>query len=282
MPADNVGTAIPASRRGLVDMLRQRIITALIAGSLLLLVLFALPEQAARLVIAILFVAAAWEWSGFLSFSTVTGRLVYTALIAIIQTTVWWFIPAYVSYQLVLLVAIAWWFSALVWMFFYPTRIPAIVGWVCGALVLIPAYVALDWLYVQSPQLLLVLLAIVWSADIGAYFAGKKFGRVKLAPGISPGKTWEGVVGGLVAVSILALIGSRWVDENLTVLVPFCIAIALLSIVGDLTVSMFKRHAGVKDSGSLFPGHGGLLDRIDSVAGASTLFAAGIAIVGIG
>jgi phosphatidate cytidylyltransferase len=274
--------AIPFNRQGLPDMLRQRIITALIAGVLLLVVLFVLPERAARLVIALLFVAAAWEWSGFLSFSAVTGRYVYTALLTVSLMGFWWLVPDSISYQSLLFVAIAWWISALVWMFFYPTPIPDALGWICGALVLIPAYVALDWIYLQSAWLLLFMLAVVWSADIGAYFAGKKFGRVKLAPNISPGKTWEGVVGGLVAVSILAVIGSNWVDESLAVLIPFCLAISLLSIVGDLTVSMFKRHAGIKDSGSLFPGHGGLLDRIDSVTAASTLFAAGVAIGGIG
>ena len=122
----------------------------------------------------------------------------------------------------------------------------------------------------------------MWSADIGAYFAGKHFGRVKLAPNISPGKTWEGVVGGLIAVAILAIVSGIYGQGNLSVLLPFCLAIGLLSIVGDLTVSMFKRHAGIKDSGTLFPGHGGLLDRIDSVTAASTLFAAGMAVVGIG
>jgi phosphatidate cytidylyltransferase len=274
--------ATPENRRESPDMLRQRIITALIAGVLLLVVLFVLPGEAARVVIAALFVSAAWEWSGFLSFSTTPGRLAYTAAVAIIQAVAWWVVPESVAYQTILYVAIAWWVSALAWMFFYPTAIPATVGWICGVLVLIPAYLALDWLYVQSPWLLLFLLGIVWSADIGAYFAGKKFGRVKLAPAISPGKTWEGVVGGLIAVSILAAIGGSWANEGLAVLIPFCIAIALLSIVGDLTVSMFKRDAGVKDSGKLFPGHGGLLDRIDSVMAASTLFATGIAIGGIG
>jgi phosphatidate cytidylyltransferase len=263
-------------------MLRQRIITAVIAGILLLVVLFVLPEKAARLIIAALFVSAAWEWSGFLSFSRSSGRLAYTAAAAIIQAGVWWFVPDSVPYQTILYIAITWWFSALVWMFFYPTTIPAPIGWICGVLVLTPAYLALDWLYVQSPWLLLFLLGIVWSADIGAYFSGKKFGRVKLAPAISPGKTWEGVVGGLLAVSILAAIGGSWANESLAALIPFCLAIALLSIVGDLTVSMFKRNAGVKDSGSLFPGHGGLLDRIDSVTAASTLFAAGISFGGFG
>ena len=281
MPAGNAAMAIPKNSWELPEMLKQRVISAVIAIALLLVVLYQLPQPAARLVIAILFVAAAWEWSGFLAFSGMSGRLTYVAGIAVLQSAAWWLVPRMISYELVLYLAVGWWFTALAWMFFYPTRIPQAVGWLCGVLVLLPAYVALDWLYLRSPSLLLFLLAIVWAADIGAYFAGKTFGRVKLAPSISPGKTWEGVVGGLVAVSLLATAYGIWGSSNIAVLIPFCLAIGLLSVVGDLTVSMFKRHAGIKDSGKLFPGHGGLLDRIDSVTAASTLFAAGVAVAGL-
>jgi len=128
---------------------------------------------------------------------------------------------------------------------------------------------------------LLFALLIVWAADAGAYFAGKVFGRVKLAPSISPGKTWEGVFGGLLIVAALAVAAAYWTDIRLAVLLPFCLAVAVLSIVGDLTVSMFKRTAGLKDSGTLFPGHGGILDRIDSVAAAAPLFALGVGWLGL-
>ena len=122
---------------------------------------------------------------------------------------------------------------------------------------------------------------IVWAADVGAYFAGSKFGRVKLAPSISPGKTWEGVIGGLAVVVLLSLAWSSYRDMQLAVLLPFCLSVGALSIVGDLTVSMFKRTAGVKDSGKLFPGHGGVMDRIDSVAAAAPLFALGLGWLGL-
>ncbi len=110
---------------------------------------------------------------------------------------------------------------------------------------------------------------------------GKQFGRVKLAPSISPGKTWEGVFGGLLVVTLLAAATALWTGNDLAVLLPFCLAVAVLSIVGDLTVSMFKRTAGVKDSGTLFPGHGGVLDRVDSVAAAAPLFALGLGWLGL-
>lgn len=281
MPAANVAMAILKNSWELPEMLKQRVISALVALAILLVVLFQLPQLAARLVIAILFVASAWEWSGFLAFSGTSGRLTYVASIAVLQFAAWWLVPGTISYEVVLYLAVGWWFTALAWMFFYPTMIPQAVGWLCGVLVLLPAYVALDWLYLRSPSLLLFLLTIVWAADIGAYFAGKTFGRVRLAPSISPGKTWEGVVGGLVAVSLLATVYGILGSSNIAVLIPFCLAIGLLSVVGDLTVSMFKRHAGVKDSGKLFPGHGGLLDRIDSITAASTLFAAGVAVAGL-
>ena len=129
--------------------------------------------------------------------------------------------------------------------------------------------------------MLLFALLIVWVADTGAYFAGRFLGRVKLAPDISPGKTWEGVIGGLVSVVLLTLLRTTWAETDLMVFIPFCLAVASISIVGDLTVSMFKRTAGVKDSGTLFPGHGGVLDRIDSVSAAAPLFALGLGWVGI-
>jgi phosphatidate cytidylyltransferase len=116
---------------------------------------------------------------------------------------------------------------------------------------------------------------------MGAYFFGKTFGRVKLAPSISPGKTWEGVFGGLLLVLLLTLAFAKYSGFDPAVLIPFCLAVAALSIVGDLTVSMFKRTAGVKDSGQLFPGHGGMLDRIDSISSAAPLFALGLSWLGL-
>jgi phosphatidate cytidylyltransferase len=186
------------------------------------------------------------------------------------------------STAVILKIGLVWWFAALIWAFFYPTPIARPVGWICGALVLVPAYVALVSLYSLRPSALLFALVIIWAADIGAYFAGKSFGRVKLAPRISPGKTWEGVIGGLVAV-VLVLIAVRlyWIEINVAVIIPFCLAVATLSVVGDLTVSMFKRSAGLKDSGRVFPGHGGVLDRIDSVTAAAPLFALGIGWAGL-
>jgi phosphatidate cytidylyltransferase len=260
-------------------VLKERVITALIAVAVLLLVLFALPRAAAQAVIALLILAGAWEWSGFLGSGSTPIRAMYVGLVAVLMGLVTWQAPQING--LLFQVAVAWWICALVWTLFYPTPIPAAVRWVAGLLVLLPLYNALVVLYLASPAVLLGALLIVWAADTGAFVAGKLFGRVKLAPQISPGKTWEGVIGGLVTVAFLAVVGAYLFDARVAVLVPFCLAVACASVVGDLTVSMFKRTAGLKDSGSIFPGHGGVLDRVDSVAAAAPLFALGIAWTGL-
>ena len=262
-------------------MLKLRVLTAVVALGALLVVLFVLPPAIAQGVFAALILAGAWEWSGFLRPEKAAVRLVYVGLIAALLAAASVGLANEFAVGVVLKVALAWWLIALFWVFMFPTPIPKLAGWICGALVLIPAYLAIMSLYSLQPALLLFVLVIVWVADIGAYFTGKRFGKVKLAPKISPGKTWEGVFGGLLAVAVLALVRARWLEIEIAVLLPFCLAVAIISIIGDLTVSMFKRNAGVKDSGRLFPGHGGVLDRIDSVTAAAPLFALGISWVGL-
>lgn len=271
MPADSGDMGSQATRWR--NVLRQRILTAIIALAALGLVLFVVPAVVARVVIAAMLLAGAWEWGGFLFKQDNTRRMIYVAFIAIAIAIINLYVHDQPQFEWLFKVAIAWWFVALVWMFFFPTPIARIVIWFAGMFVLVPAWAALDFLYIQSSRLLLFALLIVWVADIGAFFVGKGFGRVKLAPQISPGKTWEGVLGGLTAVTLLAAVGSQFFAADISVLLPFCLAVTMLSVVGDLTVSMFKRNAGVKDSGSLFPGHGGVLDRIDSVTAAAPLFA---------
>jgi len=258
--------------------MKQRIITAAIALLALMLVLFYVPNEVALTVIVVVMLGGAWEWSAFLGVPSNATRAAYVVMIGALIAAVSYL---NVDATLVFKVSLVSWIGALIWTFFFPTPIPAAVRWLSGALVLVPLYLALVILYNTAPELLLFALLIVWVADTGAYFAGRFLGRVKLAPDISPGKTWEGVIGGLVAVVLLILLRSMWAETDLTVLIPFCLAVACLSVVGDLTVSMFKRTAGVKDSGSLFPGHGGVLDRIDSVAAAAPLFALGISWVGL-
>ena len=260
-------------------MLRTRIATAIIALLLLGAVLFVLPADIAKLVIGLVVLAGAYEWAGFLGFDSDTYRWLYVAIIGALMALVYFIIPE--QSILILQIASAAWFAAFIWTFFFPTSIPMPLRWLSGALVLLPLFVALLQLYALGAGWLIFALLIVWAADIGAYFSGKQFGRVKLAPSISPGKTWEGVIGGLIAVGILTVGWALQHELPLQVLLPFCLAVAALSIVGDLTVSMFKRTAGVKDSGKLFPGHGGVLDRVDSIAAATPVFALGLGWLGL-
>lgn len=260
-------------------MLRTRIVTAIVALLALAAVLFVVPEAMAQLIIGLLVLAGAWEWSGFLGFRDTSLRVLYVAFVGVSMAAMFYVIPQFS--EMALLAGCLWWFIAFIWTFFFPTPIPLFLRLVCGVFVLVPMFVALLYLYSIEAELLLFALLIVWAADIGAYFTGRQFGRVKLAPNISPGKTWEGVLGGLAFVVLLTLAWANFRGVSVAVLLPFCLAVAAVSIVGDLTVSMFKRTAGLKDSGKLFPGHGGVLDRIDSVAAAAPMFALGAVRLGL-
>ena len=260
-------------------MLKQRVLTALIALAALLMVMFLVPVNAAKAIIGLLVIGGAWEWSAFLSGPEAAERPAFVALIALLVVLTGLSLPA--AAPAIPLVSLCWWLLALVWTFVFPTTIPRPLRWLCGILVLLPLFVALVTLYAASPLNLLFALLVVWAADVGAYFAGKRFGRVKLAPAISPGKTWEGVLGGLTVVAGVAAAFALLKGVPLIVLMPFSMAAAALSVVGDLTVSMFKRTAGIKDSGTLFPGHGGILDRVDSVSAAAPLFALGLGFTGL-
>lgn len=260
-------------------MLKTRVMTSVIALVALGVILFVIPSLLAELVIGAVILAGAWEWSGFLGVPNSLLRGAYVVIIGALIVGLYLLLPA--GSDPVLKIAVAWWFTAFIWTMFFPTPIPLLVRWIAGGLVLVPLFIALILLYRIGPPTLLLSLLIVWAADAGAYFAGKRFGRVKLAPSISPGKTWEGVFGGLLVVALLAVAVAHWGDVSLAVLLPFCLAVAALSIVGDLTVSMFKRTAGLKDSGTFFPGHGGVLDRIDSVAAAAPMFALGLGWLGL-
>jgi phosphatidate cytidylyltransferase len=182
---------------------KQRIITAVIALAVLGLVLFAMPPLAVRITLGLLVVAGAWEWSGFLGHDGNGVRVAYVAVIAGLLAIAVMFFGAWA--EQLLLASLVWWMIALIWIFFFPTPIPQVFRWLAGAITLVPLYVALLALYDADRMILLIALLIVWVADSGAYLAGKTMGRVKLAPQISPGKTWEGVIGQRQPVS-----GARW------------------------------------------------------------------------
>jgi len=262
-------------------MLKQRIATAAVLACLLLFSLFALPAAATTLLFAATFVVGAWEWAGFGGLRGGTARSIYALLIGVLLTAVWVWTRDPAALTLLLRGACLWWVLAFFWLVFAPRRHWPPWTLLCGIPVLVPAFAALARLQrgdgvVRGPEAVLWLLALVFGADIGAFFAGRRFGRLKLAPLVSPRKTWEGAVGGIAAVAAIAWAAAlrfRWPAAGA---VAFGCAVGLFSIVGDLTESMFKRAAGLKDSGALLPGHGGVLDRIDSIAAAAPLYALGL------
>ena len=187
-----------------------------------------------------------------------------------------WLVPAVVGLQIVLWIALLWWAIAFLWILRYPTTVPPAVAALAGLLVLIPSWLALVAILrvpEHGPAFALLALCIVFAGDIGAFFAGHRFGRVKLAPQVSPGKTWEGLIGGVLLAALTAAAGGAFLGLSPGIMVPVGLGVAALSVVGDLTESMFKRSVGAKDSGHLIPGHGGVLDRIDSITAAMPLFA---------
>jgi len=265
-------------------VLKTRIITAAVLIALLLVVLLWLPPFATMIAMTAAVLAGAWEWSAFLRLQSVPARIGYVLVIAACLPVLWQLTMAEPARLLLLIVALIWWVVALLWVVFAPRRAAAWSAACAGILALVPAWVALVRLRVDVPrgeQWVLFALCLVWAADVGAYFAGRTFGRVKLAPQVSPGKTWEGVLGGLVLAALVALVGSRWFAVPMLQLVPLCLAVVAFSIVGDLTESLLKRFAGLKDSGTLFPGHGGVMDRIDSLTSALPLLLLGLVVLGV-
>jgi phosphatidate cytidylyltransferase len=265
-------------------MLRQRILTAVVLGFVLLTVILWLPAEVALAVFAVVVLAGAWEWSVFARFPVVATRWVYVLGVAFAMALMWFYSQSERHLHTLLLVALAWWVLAFLWITLAPGSQSRAGAAGSGLLVLVPAWVAIAHLYLQpgagfatrGPQLVLFLLLLVWAADTGAFFVGRRFGRMKLAPQVSPSKTWEGVLGGLAAAVAVAAIGAWWFNMRRVAFLSLCLAVVLISIVGDLTESMFKRYAGLKDSGSIFPGHGGVLDRIDSITAAAPTFLLGL------
>lgn len=264
-------------------MLKQRVITALVLLALLLPALFYPRIEPFALLTLLLIVAAGWEWSRLNGLAEAAARLVGLALGGVLGL-VWW------QGGLARDLATLWSAAGVLWVLLGGWMLRrGVDGWrrwpaaarLWGGLLLIAA----AWLaMVQARQLglgfLLSALTLVWMADIAAYFGGKAFGRRKLAPTISPGKSWEGVFSGMVGVLLLAAVW-LWLDrQGLTdqpslfsrlwalgpwLAVPAILFLSAMSVVGDLVESLVKRSAGMKDSSQLLPGHGGVLDRVDAL-----------------
>ncbi len=264
-------------------MLRIRIFTGLILSCVALVGLFALAPRWVVLAFAAVGTIGAWEWAGIGALARAPARLAYAGTMALLFLLSWLWTREPGHLLILLSIACVWWASAFLWLVLAPERHQPRLALLCGVPVLVPAFVALGRLesaaghgVVRGPQIVLWLLLLVIGADIGAFFAGRGLGRRKLAPRVSPGKTWEGAIGGLCTVVLVAWLGAVHFGLPRMPCIAFGCAVGIFSIVGDLTESMFKRSAGLKDSGALLPGHGGVLDRIDSVTAAAPLYALGL------
>jgi phosphatidate cytidylyltransferase len=263
-------------------MLLQRIVTALVLFVMLLYVLLFATPLATVAVLSIAIIAGAWEWSVFLRPSALWQRVGYVALVAVLLGAGWWLRGHAGMQRAVLVAATLWWLLALLWLILLPRLINGPAAAVAGLLVLVPTFIGLLQLRLgldRGAEWTLFVLILVWAADTGAYVAGKNFGRHRLAPQVSPGKTWEGMAGGMLLVAVVAVAGAWWFDAPRLSFVLLCLLTAVFSVIGDLTESMFKRHAGVKDSGRMIPGHGGLMDRLDSITAAVPVFALGLSML---
>jgi phosphatidate cytidylyltransferase len=247
-------------------MLRARVLTALVLLGALLLVLFLLPETVAAAVFAAVVGLAAWEWSGLMAIRSGQRAVFVACVLASCLLAYAWATAVF---------PVLWIIAALFWLVLAPAwlwrrwRIAGnnLAGYAVGWILAVPTWAAVVALHERSPWWLLAALALVWLADIAAYFTGRAMGHHKLAPMISPGKTWEGVGGALVVVlgygAVIAMIAGMRLADRWNWL-PLLALLVAVSVVGDLLESLVKRQAGVKDSGTLLPGHGGILDRIDS------------------
>ncbi|MEW9573787.1 phosphatidate cytidylyltransferase [Rhodanobacter sp. Si-c] len=272
-------------------MLQQRVLTALLLAPLAIAIILLLPTPWLALAGAVVFLGALEEWARLAGVQKPAPRIALLAFAAVLFVLLWTMHAGMLT-PLLLVLGVAWWLAACAWLRHFafgaaPTPENRALKLAAGAFVMFPAWIALIDLHGREPHghwWMLLALVIVWAADIGAYFSGRTFGRRKLAPQISPGKTWAGAYGALAAGMLVALAGG-WLLAvrgtallGLGVLALFAVSV---SIVGDLLESLMKRHAGIKDSGTIFPGHGGLLDRLDSVFAALPVFALGLRLLGL-
>ncbi len=260
-------------------MLKQRIITALILAPIAIGCVFFLPLLQFSAFLMIVLSLAAWEWANLAGYDG-AHRIIYA-----VMSLMFYGAATLVDPMFILVPGLLWWFFAFFLVVNYPSLShiwsSKVARSIIGIFMLVPGYVGLVELKqaADSEFLILLLFFLIWGADIGAYFSGRAFGKKKLAPQVSPGKSWAGVYGGAIFATALAIAMCLWLGKpdfmsaKGVVFVFACVAIVMVSVLGDLVESMFKRHRGIKDSSALLPGHGGILDRIDSLLSAAPTFA---------
>jgi len=286
-------------------LLKQRILTAVVLAPLAIAAIFYLPLSYFGVLLLSIMGIGAWEWGPLMGFTSSVKRSFFAVVSVSLISMLWLFLPIETLWHArrlnveaiyILWLAVAWWATSAILTLLYPRfssfwsnhrSIRGVFGW----LTLIPAWLAFMVIrssdYSVDPyhgaQLIMFLFLMVWSADVGAYFVGKSIGKRKLLPNVSPGKTLEGVIGGIFTACALVGVAGYFIGFNTQqyqVVILVTVIITTISVLGDLNESMFKRQAGVKDSGSILPGHGGVLDRIDSLTATAPIYALCYVLIG--
>ncbi len=269
-------------------MLKQRLITAAVLIAGIVYAVLALETRWLAVIFAVVTMLGAYEWARLMNLKTLPARLLYAVGVAVLLWLCWSAVlHDAAALTMFITMACAWWLLATLWLSrpqlaAEENPVALLMKACAGIFTLVPSWVALLALHAQAQSgiyRLLFLLTLIWVADTAAYFTGKRWGHAKLAPRISPGKTRAGVYGALLAVALYGFFASSALGVPGSSRVAFaalCVVTALFSVVGDLFESLFKRQRGVKDSGTLIPGHGGVLDRIDSLTAAAPVFVLGL------
>jgi len=268
-----------------MSSLATRVVTGSVLAVIVTAATLALPSFWFALLVAAFVLLGAWEWSGMAGWPSPGQRLAYSAASLLVLLATAWCVGSGTGMWAILLVGLVWWLVALAWVvraqqgFSVAALNHAPVRLLAGWLILAPAWAGIVYLHSMAesgPWWVLYLVFLIAAADSAAFFVGRRLGKRRLASNVSPGKSLEGVAGGLLAVAVLAIGVALLADFDRPVaFVILSMFTALVSILGDLTESVVKRRAGLKDSGSIVPGHGGILDRIDSITAAAPIFALG-------
>jgi phosphatidate cytidylyltransferase len=280
-------------------MLSYRLLTAIILIPPFLAGLWLLPTPWVMVMVGIFMIVAAWEWSAIADISSLLGRMLFVLVFLLLSLVGFYVVKLFIPGMMTIsVIAVLWWCLMLIELikptylttFIFSTRVGKLLA---GLFIIIPGWLVAYYLHLSDPNrplVLFLLILIVWTADSVAYFVGRTLGRHKLAPAISPGKTVEGAIGGVVGVILVVgmvlmtplyeyvVIG--YSISKLIYIILMSVIVALFSLVGDLVESKFKRIVGVKDSGTIIPGHGGVLDRIDAYTSAAPVFMLGWLLLG--
>ncbi len=271
-------------------MLRNRIITAAVLIPIVVAFIFLADLKWFALLFSVFAVIGAWEWAGLCKLKE-KYKYLYSLFVLLILAGIYW-LDSRSLYESVIFFGAVYWLIAVVLIVSYQKQYNLLPNFpliliLVGLFLLIPMWSSLILLKsstAHGASLIMCLMLLIWGADTAAYFAGKKWGKRKLASRVSPGKTWEGTIGGVLSTVVITICYVVFSNENISdglMFIGLAILTVIASVFGDLMESLVKREAGQKDSGSILPGHGGVMDRIDSLTAASPIFVSGVIYLGL-